>query len=188
MVSFQFKNCTRALDSNIHSARIRYAQERLEFHSFFSNLTVAGIQEALRAPRMSIALHEKRKSTVARLFRAQQQDPHDLWTLLLVQACETQLVDRRLAISKKEDERLDALVLVTFMAVLADLPWSVEHEDMQSYALRTSGTALRHALRTGSAPKRTTTVHGNVVRMAGRSVHPQLTLITTPDLTKPEAK
>lgn len=188
MVYFLFKNGTRTLDYDIHNARIRYAQERLEFHSFFTNLTVPQIQDILRTPRTTLPLNDTRKQTVGRLFDAQQQDPHDLWTLLLVQACETQLVERRLAISKGEDERLDALVLETFLATLANLPWSIEREGLQSYALRASGAALRKALRTDTTPKRATTVHGNAARAAGRAVHPRLTRITTPAIAKPEAK
>ncbi len=187
MISVLFKDCTRTLDSDIQLARVRYALERLEFHSFFPHLTVRGIQNVLRAPRTSVASADTRRDTVARLFDAQQQDPHDLWTLLLVQACEAQLVERRLALPRSGGTHLDSLVVDTFVAVLDNLPPSIEREDMQAYALRASKVALQDALRSWSAPKRTTTVHERTTRSAARAKRPQLTLITTPALAKPEA-
>jgi len=143
MISFVSKSCTHAVDEAINAARLRYADERDDFHSFFTNMTSLQIRHMLRGQQHS----EMRRGIVLRLFAAQQASPHDLWTLLLVQACEAKLVERRLAISKAEDAHLDQLVLDTFVDALSEIPHFLEVYDIQAHVLRASAKALKKALR-----------------------------------------
>jgi hypothetical protein len=143
MITFVSKGCTHAVDEVISSARLRYAQEREDFHSFFPNMTTLQIRHMLRGQQHS----ETRRGIVLDLFEAQQASPHDLWTLLLVQACEAKLVERRLAVSEDEDAQLDQLVLDTFVDALSEIPYFLAVEEIQAYVLRASAKALKKALR-----------------------------------------
>lgn len=143
MICFLSKNCTRALDSDIDEARLRYAQERDDFHSFFPNMTTVQIREMLRGLRRSDAHRE----LVSWLFAAQQESPHVLWTLLLVQACEAKLIERRRSVSNAADPQLDHLVFDTFVHALSEIPHDLEMHEVASHVLRASGRALTKALR-----------------------------------------
>jgi hypothetical protein len=117
MITFVSKGCTHAVDEAISNARIRYAQERVDFHAFFPNMTTLEVRHMLRGQQCS----DTRREVVLTLFEAQQASPHDLWTLLLVQACEAKLVERRLAVAKGYDAQLDQLVFDTFVDALSDI-------------------------------------------------------------------
>jgi hypothetical protein len=143
MIPFVSKSCTHAVDEAISNARLRYAHEREDFHAFFPNMTTLEIRHMLRGQQRS----EPRREIVVCLFEAQQQSPHELWTLLLVQACEAKLVERRLAISNAPDAQLDQLVFDTFVDALTDIPHHLEAPELQSHVLRTSAKALTKALR-----------------------------------------
>ena len=84
MIEFISKGCTHAVDDVIHNARLQYARERDDFHSFFLNMTSVQVRAILRGQQRS----DLRRAIVVRLFEAQQASPHDLWAMLLVQACE----------------------------------------------------------------------------------------------------
>ena len=84
---------------------------------------------------------------VRELFDAQQESPHRLWTLLLLQAFEAELVLRRRAISTEEDIALDNVIVETFIDALSDIPQSVDDDDRRSYVLRLSRQKLRQAMR-----------------------------------------
>ncbi len=143
MITFLSKGCTHALDEAISSARLRYADERDDFHSFFPCMTSLQIRHMLRGQQRS----DERREIVLGLFEAQQTSPHDLWTLLLVQACEAKLMERRLSVSIAADRQLDQLVLDTFIEALNGIPLALEVEEIQTHVLRTSGQDLRKALR-----------------------------------------
>jgi hypothetical protein len=143
MITFVSKGCTHAVDEVISSARLRYAHEREDFHAFFPNMTTLEIRHMLRGQQRS----ETRRGIVLDLFAAQQESPHDLWALLLVQACEAKLVERRLAVSEDEDAQLDQLVFDTFVDALSETPCFLAVEDIQAHVLRTSAQALKKALR-----------------------------------------
>jgi hypothetical protein len=143
MIQFFSKNCTRDLDSSIHEARLRYAQERDDFHSFFPNMTSVQIREMLRGLQRS----DTHREIVYWLFAAQQESPHDLWRLLLVQACEAELVARRRTVSNAADAQLDHLVFDTFIDALNDIPRDLETREVSAHVLRTSAHALTKALR-----------------------------------------
>ena len=143
MITFVSKGCTHAVDEAISNARLRYAQAREDFHSFFPNMTTLQIRHMLRGQQRS----EMRREIVLCLFEAQQASPHDLWTLLLVQACEAKLIERRLAVSHAADTQLDQLVLDTFVDALAEIPHFIEAREIQSHVLRSSAQALKKALR-----------------------------------------
>lgn len=143
MITFVSRGCTYAVDEAISAARLRYAHEREDFHSFFPCMTTLQIRHMLRGQQRSATRNE----IVLGLFEAQQASPHDLWTLLLVQACEAKLMERRLSVSLGVDRQLDQLVLDTFVEALNDIPQCLEVEAIQGHVLRTSGQALRKALR-----------------------------------------
>ncbi len=163
MITFVSKGCTHAVDEAISSARLRYADERDDFHSFFPCMTTIQIRHMLHGQQRS----EERREIVLGLFEAQQQSPHDLWTLLLVQACEAKLMERRLSISIAADRQLDQLVLDTFIEALNGMPDSLEVEEIQGYVLRASGQALRKALRKEHGSTRDTL--GRAAREATRA-------------------
>ena len=143
MIMFNAKGCTRALDEAIRAARLQYAEPRDYFYKVFPNLTSLDVRHVLHGERSS----ELRRDFVRRLFAAQRQDPHDLWTLLLVQAFEAELVERRRSITLSVDKPLDQLVLDTFVHALAHIPESLPVGAIEAHVLRTAGVDLRKALR-----------------------------------------
>jgi len=174
MISFVSKGCTHAVDEAIRNARIRYSQERDDFHTFFPNMTTLEIRHMLRGQQGS----DTRREIVLSLFEAQQASPHDLWTLLLVQACEAKLVARRLAVSKGYDAQLDQLVFDMFVDALSDIPHDLELEDIPSHVLRTSARALTKALHrehgTTRVERQRAAHHASRVRQVFRQTHLRL--------------
>jgi hypothetical protein len=149
------KDCTRTLDVAIAEERVRYASERLDFHSYFDCVTVTQLQNIIRRETKPTDPDETRKELIGDLFRAQQASPHRLWELLILQAVERALVKRRQALSPADDTHLDELVVSTFVAVLQSIPVSVWCEDVQGYVLRVSRSALARKLREArGGPKR----------------------------------
>lgn len=134
--------CTRILDNVILEQRIRYAAERDDFHTYFEFATVRDIQRILRGQTPREDVHESRRDTVIDLLCAQQRSPHTLWTLLLIQAFEDDLIARRRALSETEDVALDNLVLGTFIEALDAIPHLVEAEDLRRWVLHASRRAL----------------------------------------------
>jgi hypothetical protein len=140
-------DCTRTLDVAIAEERVRYASERVDFHSFLGDVTVPALQKVLRRQAPLPDAYETRKELVGDLFHAQQQSPHRLWELLLLQVVEPTLVKRRQALSPADDPHLDALVVSTFVAALVNIPFAVSCDDARAYALRISRHALAKKLR-----------------------------------------
>ncbi len=142
------KDCTRSLDVAIAEERVRYASERLDFHSFFWRTTVPELQKIIRRETEPPDPDEvTRKNLIDELFAAQQQGPHRLWELLILQVVEPALVKRRQALLPEDDPHLDELVVSTFVDALQYIPFSVWYEDAQSYVLRISRYALARKLR-----------------------------------------
>jgi hypothetical protein len=171
MITFVSKSCTHAVDEAISDARLRYAQERVDFHAFFPNMTTLEVRHMLRGQRRS----DTRRAVVLTLFEAQQASPHDLWTLLLVQACEAKLVERRLAVAKGYDAQLDQLVFDTFVDALTDIPQYLALEDIPLHVLRTSARAFTKALHrehgTTRVDRQRAAQHARRVRQAFRQTH-----------------
>jgi hypothetical protein len=140
------KDCTRAFDAAIAEERVRYASERLDFHAFFWGTTVLQLQKVLRREEKLADPDVPRKELVGDLFRAQQESPHRLWELLLLQLVEPTLVKRRRALSSTPDAHLDDLVVSTFLGALQNLPFAVCWDHMQEYVLRISRQALKRRL------------------------------------------
>jgi hypothetical protein len=155
MISPIQKGCTRVLDAEIAEQRRLYAAEREDFHSFFPEETVRNIQRILREKRRRYEVPETRRNTVQELLHAQKTSPHTLWTLLLLQAFEGDLVRRRRALSTGEGAVLDHLVVETFLGALEDIPHSLYEEDIKSHVLKTWRKALDKEIRRQrrSAPK-----------------------------------
>jgi hypothetical protein len=174
MITFVSKGCTHAVDEAITSARLRYSQEREDFHSFFPNMTTLQVRHMLRGQQRS----DTRREVVLSLFEAQQASRHDLWTLLLVQACEAKLVERRLAVSEAYDAQLDQLVFDTFVDALSDIPHDLELEDIQLHVLRTSARAFTKALHREHGTTRVERLraaqHASRVRQVFRQTHLRL--------------
>jgi hypothetical protein len=142
--------CTRSLAIEIADARVRHAAESLEYHSFFGFMTVAELQDILhgRAPADDfLDPRERRKELTLDVLASQQQDPHPLWTLLLVVAFERELVRRRRELSRAADVALDDLVVTTFVAAASAIPDGVAPETLRSHVLRAWGKRLRKAMR-----------------------------------------
>jgi hypothetical protein len=150
------KDCTRTLDVAIAEERVRYASERIDFHSFFWDMTVPQLQKVIRREASPTNDFLTRKERIADLFEAQQESPHRLWELLILQVVEATLVKRRQALSPADDPHLDELVVGTFVAALEHIPLSVWHEGAQAYVLRVSRRALARKLREerGGPPRR----------------------------------
>ena len=148
--------CTRSLDSAIADQRHRYAAERVDFHTYFAFETVADIQHILRKEgrRDQDDPHFKtRRDVISDLLHAQRESPHELWTLLLLQAFETRLIQRRRALGAEEpDPSLDHLVVETFVRALQTLPHSLSSDELSWHVHRASRRQLADALR--SRPRR----------------------------------
>jgi hypothetical protein len=132
-ITFTTKGCTLALASDIHHARVRYAEERCDFHDFFDNLPVPRIQKILRGSIRPRTLLDRRASVVTRLLRAHREAPHRLWELLLVEAFEGTLVARRAALSTAVDPALDAAAVDTFLAALVHIPFAIDDDALLSF-------------------------------------------------------
>ena len=134
--------CTRILDNVILDQRIRYAAERARLphllrirHRPRHPADPPRPDPARGLPRVA-PRHRHRPA------RAQQRSPHTLWTLLLIQAFEDDLIARRRALSETEDVALDNLVLGTFIEALDAIPHLVEAEDLRRWVLHASRRAL----------------------------------------------
>ena len=160
MLSPIIPGCTRSLDSAIADARIRHAAERLDFHAHFEFMTVSEIQRILRNEGRRDNLDEprpRRQDLIVDLLEAQQENPHGLWTLLLLVAFERELVKRRRSLSAAPDVALDHLVIDTFIAAASDLPDADPYE-LRAHVLRAWGRRLRKAMRGRSLPRPTPVV------------------------------
>jgi len=147
-LSLLHTGCTRTLDLAIQDERKRYAAERLDFHDHFDFTTVHGIQRALRGgPCLDKHFERSRADVVTALLEAQQESPHRLWELLLIQAFEQVLVRRRRAISREESVALDDAVLEAFLGSLHEIPYEVAVEDLKRHVLTTSRRALAKVMR-----------------------------------------
>jgi hypothetical protein len=143
MFSLLQDGCTSVLDSAIADARLAYASERDDFHTYFRYETVAQIQ---RLTRGRVRTHRSAIFT-GLLLRAQKESPHDLWTLLLAQALESHLVDRRRALGLHDDATLDAQVFEDFLAAVEDIPVHINAEDLKKYVLLAAHCAPARASR-----------------------------------------
>lgn len=81
------------------------------------------------------------------LLYAQQESPHKLWTLLLVQAFEPLLIRRRRALSTEDDPVLDSLVAETFVHATQDIPYSLSASELRPYVVDASRRRLAKAIR-----------------------------------------
>jgi len=122
MLSLLHSGCTRVLDLAILEERVRYAQERVDYHELTRDRPVQAIQRILRDRNAP----DRRFWVIADLLEAQRTNPHRLWELLLVQAFESTLVRRRLAVSVLPNAALAELVLHTFLEALQYPPASLE--------------------------------------------------------------
>ena len=154
MLSLLHIGCTRVLDTAIADQRKRYAAERIDFHTYFPFKTIRDIQRILREPPSEDDYEyddedegsaDRRSIAVQDLLRAQQESPHKLWTLLLVQAFEPLLIRRRRALSTEDDAVLDSLVAETFVNATQDIPYQVC--DPRPYVVDLSRRRLAKAMR-----------------------------------------
>ncbi len=143
------KDCTRSLDVAIAEERVRYASERLDFHDFLWDMTVPQLQRIIRGEAPPPDDEQTRQDVINDLFEAQQESPHRLGELLILQAVEPMLVKRRRALLPDDDPHLDEIVVSTFLAALEYIPMSVWYEDAQAYVLRVSRVALARKVRQG---------------------------------------
>ena len=147
MLSLLHIGSTRVLDTAIVDERALYASERLDFHSFFEFRTVRDIQRVLRRQARDANAAQDRLGVVRDLLDAQQQSPHRLWTLLLLQAFEPELLRRRREISLEEDVALDNVLVETFIEAVTDIPEGVCVVHLRAYVLRVSREKLSDAMR-----------------------------------------
>jgi len=146
-ISFLSVGCTASLDSSIAEQRVRYAGERVDFHDYFDVLTVADIQRILRGGTALVDKYATRKEVVVRLLEAQRGSPHALWTLLLLQAFEAELVERRKALSTRESATLDSFLLLTFLDALQSIPSWLEEDEVRKHVLTESKVRLNGAIK-----------------------------------------
>lgn len=152
MFSLLHAGCTRPLDSAILAERVRYAAERLDFETFLPHRSIPEVLRILRGEPGRDSLRSSRRDLVVDLLWAQQESPHRLWTLLLTQAFEDDLVKRRRALRGDEDPALDDLILGTFLGALEAIPCWVVAEDLRKHVLCVWQRALARALRDPQRP------------------------------------
>ena len=137
-ISFLSVGCTASLDSSIAEQRVRYAGERVDFHDYFDVLTVADIQCVLRGGKARVDEYATRRETVIDLLTAQRESPHALWTLLLLQAFEAELVSRRTELSTRQSVTLDSFVMITFLDAIQSIPSWMDDDALRAHVLTQS--------------------------------------------------
>ena len=79
-------------------------------------------------------------------------------TLLLLVAFERDLVRRRRSLSAAPDAALDDLVVGTFVATVAAIPYAIDPYALHAHVLRAWGRRLRKAMRGRPLPRTTPVV------------------------------